>query len=141
MPNPKMDRPARVWIPAVAWALLIFVLSSIPGAAFPASKLLSYDKLVHAAVYAVLGALFFVAMPRRWSQKTSVLVLLSGGMATVYGFTDELHQMFVPGRFADLRDVLADCIGGFVGALAASTLGALRANGAPAANAEGPPAK
>jgi VanZ family protein len=141
MPKPKMDRRARVWIPAIGWALLIFILSSIPGAAFPPSKLLSYDKLVHAAVYAVLGALVFVAVPRRWSQKTSVLVFLSGGMATVYGFTDEFHQMFVPGRFADLRDVLADAVGGFVGALAASMLVAMRAGGAPAANAEGPPAK
>ena len=48
--------------------------------------------------------------------------------------------MFVPGRAADLRDVLADGVGGFAGALAASMLGAVRAGGA-AANAEGPPVK
>jgi len=123
----KMDRAARFAKFAVGWALLIFVLSSIPGAAFPSSKLLSYDKLIHAAVYAVLGAFSFMAMPRSWSQKASVLVLMSGAITTLYGFTDEFHQLFVPGRSADLRDVLADCVGGFVGALAASLLPAAKA--------------
>jgi VanZ family protein len=141
MPNPKMDRAARFWIPATAWALLIFVLSSIPGAAFPPSKLLSYDKLVHAAVYAVLGAFCYLAASRKWPRKASVLVLISGAMATAYGFTDEFHQLFVPGRAADLRDVLADSIGGFVGAMVAATLVTMRAPDAPVTNAEGPSAK
>jgi hypothetical protein len=117
-----MEKSPRFWKFACAWALLIFVLSSIPGAAFPASKLFSYDKLLHAGVYAVLGAFCFMAIPRRWSQKTSVLVVISGALTTLYGFTDEFHQIFVPGRSSDLRDVLADCLGGFVGALGASVL-------------------
>jgi VanZ family protein len=115
-----MDKSPRFWRFVIAWALVIFVLSSIPGAAFPASKLFSYDKLLHAGVYAVLGALCFMAIPRRWSQKTSMLVVIAGTMATLYGFTDEFHQIFVPGRSSDLRDVLADCVGGFAGALGAS---------------------
>jgi VanZ family protein len=135
-----MDRAARFAKLAVAWALLIFVLSSIPGAAFPHTKLLSYDKLLHAGVYAVLGAFAFMALPRSWSPKASVLVLLSSAITTLYGFTDEFHQMFVPGRFADLRDVLADSVGGLVGALGACLFAA--AKGASAADkAEGPAAK
>jgi VanZ family protein len=116
-----MDKAPRFWKLAAAWALLIFALSSIPGAAFPALPLIfSYDKLLHAGVYAVFGAFCFMAVPRRWSKKTSVLVLIAGAMATAYGFTDEFHQLFVPGRSSDLRDVLADCVGGFAGALCAS---------------------
>jgi VanZ family protein len=122
MPNPMMDRAPRFWKFAAAWALLIFLLSSIPGAAFPASKLFSYDKLLHAGVYSVLGAFCFMAIPRRFSRKSSVLVALSCALATLYGFTDEFHQLFVPGRSADLRDVLADCVGGLAGALIASIL-------------------
>ena len=141
MPNPKMDRPARFWIPAVLWALLIFVLSSIPGASFPPSEFLTHDKLLHAAVYAVLGAFCFLAVPRSWSQKTSVLVFYAGAMATIYGLTDEFHQLFVPGRFADLRDVLADSVGGFVGAQAASMVLAAKAGGDPTTKAEGPSTK
>jgi VanZ family protein len=128
MPKPKMlDRPGWFAKLAAAWALLIFVLSSIPGAAFPASKLFSYDKLLHAGVYAVLGAFTFMALPRRLSSRASVLVLVAAGVTTFYGFTDEFHQMFVPGRSADLRDVLADCVGGLVGALAASRAAAMKA--------------
>jgi VanZ family protein len=141
MPKSKTDRAARFRIFAAMWALLIFGLSSIPGAAFPPSKLLSQDKLLHVAVYAVLGALLFLALNRKWSHKTSVLVLIAGAAATLYGFTDEFHQMFVPGRAADLRDVLADGIGGFVGALVASTVVAARAGNGPAADAQGPSTK
>jgi VanZ family protein len=139
MPNPKMGRAGRFGILAALWALLIFVLSSIPGAAFPAYTVLSFDKLIHAAVYAVLGALCFMALPRKWAPKTSVLVFYAGVIATVYGASDELHQMFVPGRFSDPRDVLADSVGGFVGALVASTVVAAR--GRSAASAQGPSAK
>jgi VanZ family protein len=139
MPNPKMGRAGRFGILATLWALIIFVLSSIPGTAFPTYSVLTFDKLIHAAVYAVLGALCFLALPRKWSPKTGVLVLIAGAIATVYGASDEFHQVFVPGRFSDPRDVLADGVGGFVGALIASTVVAARAG--PAAGQQGPSAK
>ncbi len=135
-----MDRAAWFAKLAVAWALLIFILSSIPGGAFPASKLFSYDKLLHAGVYAVLGAFTFLALPRRLSPRASVLVLVAGAITTFYGFTDEFHQLFVPGRSADLRDVLADCVGGLVGAFAASRVAAIK-GGSPEVKADGPTAK
>lgn len=38
-------------------------------------------------------------------------------VATAYGFSDEFHQRFVPGRFSDFYDFLADACGAllFVG--------------------------
>jgi VanZ family protein len=33
----------------------------------------------------------------------------------VYGASDELHQWFVPGRYATIGDLLADSLGGGVG--------------------------
>jgi VanZ family protein len=121
-----MNRGAWFWKLALVWALLIFGLSSIPGAAFPTSKIFSYDKLAHAGVYAVLGAFCFLALPpRNDGKKNGVLILAAGLLTTLYGCTDELHQLFVPGRSADLRDVLADAVGGFTGALVASRLAAV----------------
>ena len=118
-----MNRGAWFWRLAVAWALLIFGLSSIPGAAFPASKLFSYDKLAHAGVYAVLGAFCFLALRvRNGTKGTGVLIAMAGVLTTVYGCTDEIHQLFVAGRSADPRDVLADAVGGFTGAFVASLL-------------------
>jgi hypothetical protein len=135
---PRMDRAARFAKFAAAWALLIFVLSSIPGGSFPASKLLSYDKLLHAGVYSVLGAFTFLALPRTWSHRASMLVLISAAITTFYGFTDEFHQLFVPGRSADLRDVLADCVGGSIGALGAAALSRTKAGAADKAGGPAP---
>ncbi|MET0593616.1 MAG: VanZ family protein [Polyangiaceae bacterium] len=118
-----MNRGAWFWKLAVAWALVIFGLSSIPGASFPASKIFSYDKLAHAGVYAVLGAFCFLALRTRNASKgTGVLIAMSGVAATIYGCTDEIHQLFVAGRSADPRDVMADAVGGFTGAFVASML-------------------
>jgi VanZ family protein len=41
---------------------------------------------------------------------------------TVYGFTDEFHQLFVDGRNGDLHDVVADAVGGLLGASLAAML-------------------
>ena len=117
-----MDGNRRFVRLTAAWAFLIFVLSSIPGASFPASKLFSYDKLLHSGVYAVLGAFCFLALRRTLSHRPSVLVLIAGALCTLYGVTDEVHQMFVPGRSPDVRDVMADSFGGLVGAFATSLL-------------------
>jgi VanZ family protein len=108
------------WKLAAAWAAIIFVLSSIPGRSFPQSKLFGYDKVLHATVYAVLGALCFMAIRRAWALRPQWLIVAAGAMALAYGLTDEFHQLFVPGRSADLMDVLADGIGGLIGAVAGS---------------------
>ena len=42
--------------------------------------------------------------------------------AMTYGLSDEFHQLFVPGRSAELYDALADTIGGFLGASIAAKL-------------------
>ena len=38
-------------------------------------------------------------------------------LATLFGVTDEIHQYFVPGRQADVFDVVADAVGALAGAL------------------------
>jgi VanZ family protein len=118
------------WKLVGGWAVVIFLLSSIPGRAFPAYKILSYDKVLHALVYSVLGALVFLAVRRTWNLKTSSLILLATVFAAGYGLTDEFHQLFVPGRSADLHDALADTVGGLLGAGIAALLPVSRARGA-----------
>jgi VanZ family protein len=121
----------RIWKLAAAWALLIFVLSSIPGRSFPQYQILTYDKVLHALVYSVLGALCFLAIRRTWPIKTSRLIGLSVLLATAYGLSDEFHQLFVAGRSADLHDALADAIGALVGASAVAMVQTVKARGAP----------
>ena len=79
-------------------------------------QIFNYDKVIHAGVYAVLGGLCLLALRRTWSRGVGWLIATATLLALVYGSTDELHQLFVPGRSADPYDALADGIGGFVGA-------------------------
>ena len=112
---------ARVyWWIAAAWAIVIFLLSSIPGKSMPQIPGLQYDKVIHALVYSVLGALFFLALRHTSSLATGKIVALAALFALAYGLTDEFHQLFVPGRSAELYDALADGIGGLIGATAAT---------------------
>jgi VanZ family protein len=110
------------WTLALLWAAVIFALSSIPGRAFPSVPALGSDKLLHGMVYAVFGGVSFLAARSTWSVRAPWLVIGCTVAAVLYGLSDEFHQSFVPGRTADLWDVVADAIGGLVGAVAAAGL-------------------
>jgi len=56
------------------------------------------DKVVHVLVYAPLGFLMAYALSR--STSSANLIFLGAFLAFLYGFTDEIHQVFVPGRDA-----------------------------------------
>ena len=100
---------------AIGWMGTIFFLSHQPS--LPTPSLFEHqDKLFHGGAYGLLGlllagALFQPAQPLR----TLLLVWLLGSL---YGLSDEFHQSFIPGRDADLLDVLADSVGALLGALA-----------------------
>jgi VanZ family protein len=114
---------ARAWLPAVVWAGGLFALSSIPGRDIPKVSFEYTDKVVHAVIYLGLGALVARALLKTTSLALGRLVGLAGLLATAYGVTDELHQLFTPNRSCDAHDLLADAVGGFLGAwLAASIL-------------------
>lgn len=104
---------------AVAYAAAIFVGSSItqPLQYIP-PELLASDKLVHAAEYAVLGALVAAAFRLRGRSARNALAW-AVAIASAYGISDEVHQYFVPGRSADPFDWMADTLGAAVGAMAA----------------------
>lgn len=98
--------------PPVAWAILIFIASSIPQDAFPASRLFSQDKLIHAAVFGVLALLVFRGLRmRKPAAPVFSAVWLTMVISTLYGALDEIHQLYVPGRSCDVFDLLADALG------------------------------
>lgn len=76
-------------------------------------------KTAHFIEYAILGSLFFLNL-KSWQKpknSTSMNMLLSLIFSFLYACTDELHQIFVPGRSAQFRDVLIDTLGASFGAL------------------------
>jgi len=108
--------PARAWTLVAAYAGLIFYLSSLSAPA-PWLTVHVWDKALHCTEYAGLGALLALALAETTSLRPAALLLAAAALATFYGATDEFHQSFVPGRNADWHDLLADCIGGTLGAM------------------------
>lgn len=98
----------------IGWMSLIFLLSS--QSSLPTIRFFSgTDLLAHAVFYGVLCVLLArsLAPPRVTTWKRALLLII---LVTAYGFTDEYHQLFVPGRNASVLDVLADGLGGFLAA-------------------------
>lgn len=67
---------------------------------------LPVDKFAHFMLFAVLAGLLY-----RAGLRPQIAVM----GAAFYGLTDEIHQMFVPGRSPEIRDWLADVLGAIFG--------------------------
>jgi VanZ family protein len=105
----RLDRLAR-WGPVVVWAGVIFAFSSIPSLS---TGLGTWDlllrKAAHVVEFAILGALLARALPSLW------WAIVAGSL---YAATDEVHQVFVPGRVGSPVDWALDTLGVALGALA-----------------------
>jgi VanZ family protein len=96
----------------------IFWLSSqsvLPGASV-LPDWLNHDWLHHGTAYAGLAMVVVRALAGGRLRAVGTASLVGAwAFATAYGFTDEWHQSFVPGRTADPRDLLADGVGAALG--------------------------
>jgi len=118
---------ARSWLPVVAWAALIFGLSSVPdlGTGLGGWDLL-LRKLAHVTEYAVLTFLWWRALHGlglRAALPAAVAISL------LYACTDEFHQTFVEGRHGTPVDVGVDSIGMAIAAVAIAAYARRRIRG------------
>lgn len=95
---------------------MIFGLSSLSTLPSPPEGFSFYD--AHVAAYAGLGALTARAVAKGVRDVSWRAVVVAILISTLYGVSDEYHQLFVPGRSFDVFDMLADLIGSVVGASA-----------------------
>ena len=67
-------------------------------------------KAAHFSIYSVLGLLSFLSVYylTKFSNKTPFISLL---ICFIYACSDEMHQLFVPGRSGQFRDVFIDFSG------------------------------
>ena len=109
------------WVPVALYAGTIFYLSA---QSHPEDVLPSFlfegvsDKVLHAVAYAGLGGLCYRAF--RWGvsgQVASHAFLFAIVTVSLYGMTDEVHQLFVPLRESGWQDWLADTAGAVIGAV------------------------
>lgn len=113
-PRQRVLTRFRRWIPAIVYMLLIFYSSSQPDPA-PLLTRNIWDKSLHAAGYAGLTISYIRALAGE-SLSWTTIAAAAAALASVYAATDELHQLFTPGRIADVRDWLADTAGAVLAA-------------------------
>lgn len=109
---------SKLWLPPILYAILIFWISSLEKPFGIELEVRNIDKLIHLLEYSIFGFLLIRAIRGsdiRVSRNSAILITFIIG--AIYGFTDELHQSVVVGRFATISDFIFDSIGAFVGAV------------------------
>ncbi|MDX9918204.1 MAG: VanZ family protein [Gudongella sp.] len=128
------------WAVVILWMAVIFSLSSQPAAdsnkiskgitkvvleamdnIIPEKEFGIDDfnniirKYAHFFAYLLLSGLVLnalrLSLHRSWGYRAVIAV----AVCVLYAASDEIHQIFVPGRSAQLRDVLIDTSGALVG--------------------------
>jgi len=69
-------------------------------------------KLAHFTEYLILGFLTINMLNKNDISKKYLISIL---ICIIYATSDEIHQIFVPGRACQIRDVLIDSIGSITG--------------------------
>jgi len=67
-------------------------------------------KLAHFTEFLILGILV-----SNWLKNYNKKLCLSVFICTIYAISDEVHQIFVPGRSCEVRDMLIDVLGAIIG--------------------------
>jgi len=103
---------------------MLFGLSSLSTLPSPPADFSFYD--VHIAAYAGLAVLTARALAGGLRDVSWLAALGAIVISSLYGVSDEYHQLFVPGRSFDYLDIVADVVGSVAGASVAGAWGIIR---------------
>ena len=74
-------------------------------------------KVAHFTIFAILGVLSFLNTVSFKNMKLKFRALSALLFSMLYAVSDEIHQLLVPGRSGEIRDVLIDSLGAVSGIL------------------------
>jgi VanZ family protein len=113
-----------LWMPVAIYMAGIFFASSLQNPPTPPGI---NDIDLHALVYFGLMLLVLRAMSRAtWTGVTLGTIAIAWGITVAYGVSDEWHQLYVPTRHAELRDLQADAIGALAAGVGAKAWSIIR---------------
>lgn len=107
----SLDHLLLPWLAVIAWAALIFYFSAQPSLTTHWGLWdFIFRKLAHMFEFGVLSFLVWRALrqhrlPGGWAFPAAAALSL------MYAVSDEIHQSYVPGRTAAVRDVWFDIAG------------------------------
>ncbi len=107
--------------PALAWSLIILLLTGLPGDVFPEIKTfwdwLSPDKVVHLIMFGTFSFLILLGYSDQYAEgNKQKLVWKAVIVSVLYGILTEILQYYVfIGRSGNIYDALADAIGAVFG--------------------------
>ncbi|MFD0676507.1 MULTISPECIES: VanZ family protein [unclassified Paenibacillus] len=121
-----MSKSSMWWIIALAWCVMIFCITESPAAtsentswivknltSAPPAIVNILDliirKMAHVSLFGLLALFLFLA-----NQKRKRALAIAWILTTLYGATDEFHQIFTPGRTPAITDVGIDSFGAIV---------------------------
>ena len=106
------------------WVAIQLTLTSLPAKALPVDLPHPVDWIGHFGMYGGLGVLIArAARLRGWSPRWLIWAAAALALGAAL---DELHQLFVPGRDAEVTDWLADTVGATAGLVVGTRLMASR---------------
>ncbi len=111
-----------IYLPLAIYWTLLFILTTVPSKSLPV--IATSDKVKHFAAYLILTILLHLAihfrmvLRKRWKYGLPVVIII----VVLYGLADEVHQYFIPGRYCELLDLVANYIGLLVGITISSYL-------------------
>lgn len=99
----------------------IFIMSSIPmdggddNIAFLTDLDPGLQNFLHIPLYGLLAFLWMPFFADKGSRPFIRAVIFSLAVTIGYGCLDEIHQIFVPGRYGGLLDILLNSVGAAAG--------------------------
>ena len=110
-----MDKKYVAWAAFTVYCVIIFVGSSIPGDRIDIDGP-GIDKLIHTIEYSILSLLLFLSLRLSSTIKMNAVFWVSAIGSSLYGLSDEIHQLFVPLREFDVLDIICNTSGSILGA-------------------------
>jgi VanZ family protein len=116
---------------ALAWAGLIFFLSSRPASEYATPQdwldfIPGVDYFAHGGLFFVLAALVYGVLRTNWPRRGWLVAPDTVIFSVIYALSDEYHQTFVEGREATGFDLIADTLGAIIAVVLAVIVTRLR---------------
>lgn len=113
----KKHRKKLVYIPLAVYWFLLMAATSLPSSDLPKTNV--SDKIEHFAAF--FGLAIFLNLTLLFQTRSTLLRKYSSiftfFIIAVYAGLDEIHQLYIPGRYCDILDWTADIIGACLGIL------------------------